>query len=97
MPWNSPPLTESLPGRVLGFFAEKKTLYAILDHPALSADRPEACRGGYAPAPMSRTVRPCDVDHPSLRKERRQTVRSGVGADLGANTLFGDCAGDKGV
>jgi hypothetical protein len=47
------PLTRSLRGRVLGFFAEKKTLCAIVDRPASGADRSEACRGGSTPAPRS--------------------------------------------
>jgi hypothetical protein len=45
---------------------------------ALDADRSEACRGGDVPAPRSRTVWPCVVDCPRLRREHRQVVRSSV-------------------
>jgi hypothetical protein len=69
---------ESPLGRVLGFFAEKKTLCAIANSPAPSVDRPEACRGGSAPAPRSRTIRPCATDRLRLRREHFHVVRSSV-------------------
>jgi hypothetical protein len=64
------PSTGSLMGRVLGFFAEKKTICAIadrlapgVDRPTPGANRPKVCIGEAAPAPgrgpsdlVSRTV-----------------------------------------
>jgi hypothetical protein len=72
------PSMGSLSGRVTGFFAEKKTLCAIMDRLALGADRPEACRGGSAPAPRSRTVQSCAVERLRLHREHRYVVRSSV-------------------
>jgi hypothetical protein len=96
------PSTESLPGRVLGFFEEKKTLCVIADRlalgedrSALGTDRPEACRGGVAPAPDRGPSKPVPR---TVRASAESTAKWSVPVfGVGANTLFGDSAGDKGV
>jgi hypothetical protein len=76
--------------QVQGFFA-------ITDHPDLGADHLEVCRGGATPAPGHRPFGP-----------RPRIIRSSIesldgwsvlvfGTQIGANTLFGDPAGDMGV
>jgi hypothetical protein len=72
---------------------EKKTLCAIADHPALGSDRSEVCRGaapalGRGPSgPVPRTIRTF-AESPA-----RRSVPV-FGTLIGANTLFGDFAGD---
>jgi hypothetical protein len=91
------PSTESLPWRVLGFFAEKKTFCAIVDRPALGADHAKACRGKAAPVPGRELSGP--VPRTVCTSVESTTKRSVpvFGARIGANTLFGDSARDKGV
>jgi hypothetical protein len=66
----------SLPGRVLGFFTEKKTLYAIADHPAPGADHPEVCGGGAAPTLGHRLFDPVPwTVRASTESSARRSVR----------------------
>jgi hypothetical protein len=91
------PSMASLPGRVVGFFAEKKTLCAIVDHSTLGADRPEVCKGGSTPAPGRGPSGPMpQIVHASAESSARRFVPV-FGTWIGANTLFGDSAGNKGV
>jgi hypothetical protein len=81
------PSMGSLQGRVLGFFAEKKTLGAIVD-------RTEVCRGGVAPAPGRGPSGPVSW---TVRASAESPTRWSVpvfGTQICANTLFGDSTGD---
>jgi hypothetical protein len=84
----------SLQGRVLGFFAEKKTIGAIADRPAPGVDRTEVCRGGVAPAPGRGPSGPVSW---TVRASAESPTRRSVpvfGTQICANTLFGDSTGD---
>jgi hypothetical protein len=87
------PSTGSLSRRVLGFFAEKKTLCAITDRPAPGADHPKACRedpllrpGRGLSGPVPRTVR-ASVESTAI------WFIPVFGAQIDTNILFGDSVG----
>jgi hypothetical protein len=67
------------PGRRdLGLLQRRRLAAPLWTVRASGVDRPNVRRGGDAPAPRSRTVRPCAADHPRLRREHRQAVHSNV-------------------
>jgi hypothetical protein len=68
-PWNSPPRRDLSRGRVLWFFAEKKTLCAI-------ADRPTTRRGPSGRGQRRSHSCASAADRPRLRREHRQAVHS---------------------
>jgi hypothetical protein len=63
--------------RDLGLLRRRRSSAPSQTVRALGADRPDVCREGAAPAPRSRTVWPCAVDRPCLRREHRK-VASGI-------------------
>jgi hypothetical protein len=92
----SPPRRGLSRGARSRFTVEKTTLYAIVDRPSPGVDLLDIRREGDAPAPRSQTVWPRAVDHPLLHREHRHVVHLPLfDAQIGANTLFGNSAGDQ--
>jgi hypothetical protein len=67
-----------------------------MDHPSPQCGPFECAQEEVGLAPRSQTVRPRVLDHPRLCREHREMVHLPMfGTQIGANTLFGDSAGDQ--